>query len=156
VSGLVVVGVDGTTAAHRALVFALAEAHLRGTSLDAVTVWRQPYAQTIAVDGTLLPDPGCEAADRLEASLARVHADDWGVPVQRRVLYGQPAEMLARAALGAHLLVVGSRGRSPLTGVLLGSVAQQLLRDAPCPVTVVPSNTDRRRHGRWLRSLSGL
>ncbi|MDP9441251.1 MAG: universal stress protein, partial [Actinomycetota bacterium] len=71
-----------------------------------------------------------------------------GTLVRRHVLRGSAADALARMAEGADLLVVGSNGRGALTGVLLGSVAQQLLRDSPCPVVAVPSTP--RPVGRWI------
>ncbi len=43
---------------------------------------------------------------------------------------------------GADLIVVGSKGRSMIGGVLLGSVAYRLLHLAPCPVLVVPPETE--------------
>jgi nucleotide-binding universal stress UspA family protein len=53
---------------------------------------------------------------------------------------GPPARRLAELAerIDADLIVVGSRGHAPLTGVMLGSVTQQLLHEANRPVLAVP------------------
>jgi nucleotide-binding universal stress UspA family protein len=40
--------------------------------------------------------------------------------------------------VGADLIIAGSRGRGPLVGLILGSVALRLLQTAPCPVLIVP------------------
>ena len=145
----VVVGVDGTLPSLRALVFALAEARLRGGSVVAVIAWHEPYTgQPLAAsvaDPAVLADAAAEA---LERALDEVRADDWGIHLERRVRRGRPGEVLLRAADNAALVVVGSRGRGGLTGALLGSVAQQLVRDAACPVVVVPSASTRHRRSR--------
>lgn len=44
-------------------------------------------------------------------------------------------------SIGAEVIVVGTRGHTPLAGALLGSVAQGLLHDARCPVLAVPART---------------
>jgi nucleotide-binding universal stress UspA family protein len=52
----------------------------------------------------------------------------------------QPAQCIADVAseVGADMIVVGTRGHSPVGGVFAGSVAQRLLQIAPCPVLAVP------------------
>jgi nucleotide-binding universal stress UspA family protein len=52
----------------------------------------------------------------------------------------QPAQSIANLAteVGADMIVVGTRGHSPVGGVFAGSVAQRLLQVAPCPVLAVP------------------
>jgi nucleotide-binding universal stress UspA family protein len=57
-----------------------------------------------------------------------------------RVRFGRPAKRLVTTALAeeAQMLVVGARGRSPLTTARLGSVVRELMTLAPCPVLVVP------------------
>ena len=64
-----------------------------------------------------------------------------GVPVTTRAVQGRPARTLLDAAAGADLLVVGARGRGGFTGLRLGSVSQQCLHHAPCPVVVVTTPT---------------
>ena len=49
-----------------------------------------------------------------------------------------PARAILGRADGAWLVVVGSRGLGGFKGLLLGSVSQQIVHHAPCPVLVVP------------------
>jgi len=76
--------------------------------------------------------------------LARQHADPAGHLRRIRdsrltllVAQGDPAEVLVAAAKGADLLVVGTRGRSPFLGAVLGSVGLRCATAAACPVTLV-------------------
>ena len=61
------------------------------------------------------------------------------VPVAIEVLRGDPAERLAEAAHDADLLVVASRGRGHLRQAVLGSVSEGVIRQATCPVVVIPA-----------------
>jgi nucleotide-binding universal stress UspA family protein len=142
-----VVGVDGRLPSLRALTFALSEARLRGAVVDAVIAWHEPYTGPSLAPGVADPNVLAEAAaETLDRALADVHASDWGPSVDRHVVRGRPGDVLVQSSDEAALIVVGSRGRSGITGVLLGSVAQQLVRDASCPVVVVPSTSARRQH----------
>jgi nucleotide-binding universal stress UspA family protein len=75
-----------------------------------------------------------QVLDRAEALLA-----DTTVRVERRSLQGSPSEEILHAANGhgADLVVVGSRGLGRFRRILLGSVSERVLREAPCPVLVV-------------------
>lgn len=139
----IVVGVDGSEHAVRALRFALDEAKIRGCGLKAVSVWHIPAA---AYDGGWAPTPvdfgNLEEATRalLDQSLADAGAADSGVEVVPVVREGQAADVLVQEAADADLLVVGSRGLGGFRGLLLGSVGQQCAHHAPCPVAIVPAH----------------
>jgi nucleotide-binding universal stress UspA family protein len=54
------------------------------------------------------------------------------------VITGRPHDVLAAASADLDLLVCGSRGHGPVRSILLGSVSHSLVREAACPVLVVP------------------
>lgn len=67
-------------------------------------------------------------------SMDRWEKEQPGVTVQRQVASGSPGGALLAAAAGAQLLAVGAHGRGDLQGIALGSVAQAMLCQSPCPV----------------------
>jgi nucleotide-binding universal stress UspA family protein len=60
-----------------------------------------------------------------------------GVSVKAEIGEGSAAQLLLDAALGAGLVVVGSRGYGGITGALLGSVGHALAQHSPCPVVII-------------------
>jgi nucleotide-binding universal stress UspA family protein len=139
VSGRIVVGVDGSACADRALAFAVGEARLRDASVDAVHAWFFPaVTYTPFGPGPVVSEPDLEAAEQevLDRAVARV--DTSGVHVERRLVLGGSAPCLLDAAKGAELLVVGTRGHGGFTGLLLGSTSQHLAHHPPCPLVIVP------------------
>ncbi|WP_440107777.1 universal stress protein [Streptosporangium sp. H16] len=135
----VVVGVDGSAAGANALGFAFAEASLRGAGLRAVHAWSRP----IAGGGPFALQAAEETAEVERRLLAEALAG-WSerypdVKVTEQLEHGHPAHVLAEASAHAGLLVVGSRGRGDLTGLLLGSVSHSLLHHAACPLVVTPA-----------------
>jgi nucleotide-binding universal stress UspA family protein len=135
--GPVVVGVDGSAASESALKFAVEEALALGASLVAVHAW-----QDVAVgdgQGRLLHTDSVadEAQARLDGSLAPWRAKHPELAIEPVVVRDRPARALVRHSAGAQLVVVGSRGRGPLAGLVLGSVSQAVLHHAASPVAVV-------------------
>ena len=144
--GRIVVGVDGSEHARRTLQWAVEEARLRKWEVIAVHAHSIPTA-FVAPDPILgasppVPDPGLieqleGAADRMLAEeIDQVDSDD--VTIESRVVTGSAADALLQAAREGDLLVVGSRGLGGFKGLLLGSVSQQVVHHAPCPVVIVP------------------
>lgn len=78
------------------------------------------------------------AAERtLETAVANASTARRDVVVAQRVRRGHPGAMLLEQSKGADLLVVGSHGHGRIIGSLLGSVSQQCVHEATCPVVVV-------------------
>jgi nucleotide-binding universal stress UspA family protein len=77
------------------------------------------------------------AEQMLRETVERVRSDHPSVKVVTAVIEGPPARVLVDMSAEAYLLVVGSRGRGGFSGLLLGSVSQQCVHHAHCPVTVV-------------------
>ena len=146
----IVVGIDGSEDAAKALGWALEEARLRHASLRVVHAWSVPLVLALpSADAFGIPEPAesmeqvraaleKQADNVLEAALTRVDADD--VEIEGQIVEGKTARMLIEAASDADLLVVGSRGLGGFTGLLLGSVSQQCSHHAPCPLVIVPSH----------------
>lgn len=133
----VVVGVDGSQAGEAAVAFAVEAAALRGVPLVAVHAWRD-----IPVDPTVVPLVDWDAVESgerevLAERLAGLRTSHPDLVVHKVIVRDRPARALVDESRGAQLVVVGSRGRGGLRGLLLGSVSQQLLHHAHCPVAVV-------------------
>ena len=77
--------------------------------------------------------------DELRAELNRLRPPDSGVAVTYLILEGDPAEVIVDVARehGCDLIVMGTHGRGGLGRLVLGSVAEQVIRHAPCPVLTV-------------------
>ncbi|GAA3939464.1 universal stress protein [Amorphoplanes auranticolor] len=149
-SGSVVVAVDTSDSCGPALRFAFQVAAHRRCALFAVHAWQPPLmaagagSLAAAAAATRLVGDGLPAAAR--RSLAEAVAP-WreafpDVAVHERLLEGHPETAVAEQTHGAALVVVGSRGRAALTGLVLGSTSQALLDRADCPVAVVRQSED--------------
>lgn len=159
----VIVGIDGSEGSMRALDHAAEEARLRQAVLEVVYVHALPtsrspfahgltaevvsadvYAQMVEHDREEreeLEERHRQFGERLLSDAAARLSDDG--KVETTLLFDRrPARRLldvVRDRPDATLLVVGSRGRGELTGLLLGSVSQACVNHAPVPVTVVPT-----------------
>ena len=134
----ILVGVDGSECADRALHWAVRETRLRDAVLEIVHVAGENLLATRGVLSQVADwEQSTTASGRTVERFAQMARDE-GVSVQARVEHGRPEHVLVRLSKGVDLLVLGSSGHTPLLGMLLGSVAQHCTRHAHCPVVLVP------------------
>lgn len=137
----VVVGYDGSERGEFALSWGLADAVRRGVPLHVVQAWRleDMLRRTGLRDGVVPSVDECAAAVQadLEAAVAAARSRAGAeVAVLCHAIEGQAAQMLIDAGGSADVLVVGDRGRGGFAGLVLGSVAEQVVRHARCTVVV--------------------
>jgi len=133
----IVVGVDGSPSSMTALRWAILQAELTECAVDAVTAWRLPSRYGFAAVTDRATDFEGDASKVLADALNEVSSVEPDVIIRSSVVEGHPADVLVRAARGADMLVVGSRGHGGFTGALLGSVSHYCVHHAPCPVLVI-------------------
>jgi nucleotide-binding universal stress UspA family protein len=137
----VVLGVDGSPGAARALQFAASAAARAHAPLKVLAAWTPPE---VADDGfaviahqELVEATQQTARDRAHEAVDAVRLLAPGVVVQDLVVQQPARRALAEASRGAGLVVVGARGHGALTGLFLGSVSHAVIHSAACPVAVV-------------------
>jgi nucleotide-binding universal stress UspA family protein len=137
----IVAGVDGSAESRTALRWAVRQAELTGSDVQAVIVWHYPvmaggyaWAPVSVLESTDFREI---AAKELNEAIADVVDPASGVQVGALVKEGNPAQVLLDLAEGAELLVVGSRGHGGFAGALLGSVSQHCAHHAPCPLVII-------------------
>lgn len=113
------------------------EASLHLLHVDPPMPIMAPYGE-IPVDVRLFEEQRQAAIADLDAAGAR--ARQQGVPVETSMRGGHPAREILAVAEQTHadLLVIGTHGRGGVDHLLLGSVAEKIVRKAQCPVMVVP------------------
>jgi nucleotide-binding universal stress UspA family protein len=116
-----------------ALELATSLARERGGEVLIVHVEEPPAAYGAGEMYYGMPDP---VTDDLRKMLDQVKPTDPEIPCERRLITGDPATAIARLAAdeGVELIVMGTHGRTGLMRLLMGSVAEAVVRRAPCPV----------------------
>lgn len=142
----ILVPVDYSSHSTTALTFAAELARLHGAALDIVHVWDRP---TYITDEVLIRHGSSKKPlGELVHENAEKDMKDFltgvsfpaAVPHEARLISGDPATALLKELEGGRhdLVVVGTHGRSGLAHLMLGSVAEKLVRHAPVPVLTVP------------------
>jgi nucleotide-binding universal stress UspA family protein len=130
------VGFNGMAESFAALDEAARLAAKFGGSLRVIGVATPIPAAGVAAAAQADAEAGPDFQTQLNDVVAELPSELRAQPVFER---GDPAEkLLEDAEIGVDLLVLGSRGFGPLMRLLIGSVSSRVIRQAPCPVLVVP------------------
>ena len=135
----IVAGVDGSASSLEALRWAIRQAELTGSSVDAVIAWQPPAVSGLEWGVAMVDDTDyAELAAKTLAEAISIAVDPAGrVRVRPMVGEGNAAQVLLDASADADLLVVGSRGHGGFASALLGSVSLHCTHHAHCPVVVI-------------------
>ena len=131
----ILVPTDFSQASEEALRWATSLARDSGAMLLITHVEEPPMAY--AGELPLVPDE--ETRDELKRMLLEVVPPDSGVAYEHKMLVGEPAAAIVELAENenADLIVMGTHGRKGITRLLMGSVAEAIVRRAKCPVLTV-------------------
>jgi nucleotide-binding universal stress UspA family protein len=127
---------DFSERSSTAFQLACALAHDYGARLVVLHVAQPPM---IAYGEVVMPPPSLDYRKVAEDQLRQLQAPWAGLRLEHRLEEGDPAATILRVAqeTGSDLVVLGTHGRTGLGRLLMGSVAEQVVRRAPCAVLTV-------------------
>ncbi|MCB0167774.1 MAG: universal stress protein [Anaerolineae bacterium] len=134
----IIVAIDGSDHSHKALDYAKGLAEQYGATLRLVHAFPHT-SDLLGYDDYELLVARRESAGQTLLDQARRQLGEASFPVKEELLEEPAAEAILTVAGIRHadLIVMGTRGRSSLEGLLLGSVSQKVVHHAECPVMVV-------------------
>jgi len=134
----ILIATDGSDRNKAAVEEALRIGRACGSAVVAAYVMDLSAFESASAD-VVIRDTWTVIQREADATLARVREIAEGVNLETVVLEGKPAPEIVRYAAdnGIDLIVIGTQGKRGLERLLLGSVAEQVIRSAPCKVLVV-------------------
>lgn len=145
----IVIGIDGSAGANRALQWAINQARRTGAEIVAAHIAQPLASQVVASYGFVAPIAIPDWLDEVRG----LFEQEWCLPLRRagipfRAIFeeGNPGPGLIEIAEreGAGLIVTGTRGLGAFREVILGSVSHYLVQHADVPVVVVPPDRKAR------------
>lgn len=149
----ILVPTDFSATADAALEYAFGLAERFGASIQLLHVLDDPFVfEGMSAEAYITEAPVLRTAmleDARQRLRHRAAPREGGVPVETEVLFGHGARTMAEYAAerGIDLIVMGTHGRTGFAHLMVGSVAERLVRTAPCPVLTV-----RHPHAKRQRS----
>jgi len=134
----ILVATDGSDRTHNAVLEALRIGGATGAAVHAAYVIDAGSIES-AVSGGVAPDAWALLQSEAATALAQVKSKGVGVDVETVILEGKPADEIMNYAKEQNidLIVVGTQGKKGIERLLLGSVAETIIRSATCRVLVV-------------------
>jgi nucleotide-binding universal stress UspA family protein len=136
----VLIATDGSEYTKEAVSTGLHLAKILGAEVTALYVIDQTSFVSFPIDSSivsvysLLENEGKRAVEEV-----KTEGEGMGVKVSTVVAEGSPTRKIVETAAEFDLVVIGTLGRSALSKLFMGSVAERVTRYAPCPVLVVRS-----------------
>jgi nucleotide-binding universal stress UspA family protein len=136
----ILIATDGSEYTREAVTYGLKLAKVLGAEVTALYVVDQTSFVSFPMDSSvvsvysLLENEGKKAVDEVVAEGGAL-----GVKVTPIVVEGSPTRKIVETAHDMDLVVMGTLGRSAISKLFMGSVAERVTRYAPCPVLVVRS-----------------
>lgn len=136
----ITVGYDGSAASKHAVRWASVEAATRGSTLRIVSCYSvpvvaSPWIPSIPIDLEAIEQ---SARDDVRAQVDELLGRYPDLAVETAVVLGQPGDTLVGLGPSSSMIVVGASGAGAARTAVLGSVAHDVARTAPCPVVLVP------------------
>ena len=140
----ILIPVDFSATSNEAFAYAQTLARRFDASLHLVHAFEDPFTTAAFAGGLDTPLP-VDLRDKMLHDIERRLAE-WLPPLEKArfggtttVVYGQTTKAIVEYSrtLGADLIVMGTHGRGGMAHLLLGSVAERVVREAPCPVLTV-------------------
>ncbi len=138
----IIVGVDGSAHSRKALEYAAKEAVAHHTGLTVLTVHqavRDVYGGVSTYPGDSEQTDKVRQAAQAETDEVLAGLAERPESVTVKAVHGLPADEIVKAAEGADMVVMGSRGNGGFSRLVLGSVATQVSHHADCPVLIIPA-----------------
>ncbi|GAB2794467.1 universal stress protein [Amycolatopsis magusensis] len=155
-SGEILVGVDGSAVSGAALRWAVDEGARSGRDVRALHAWtHDPLHGPQTSPPVSVHDARVAQRQGLEKLVHALVGSDLAATIRFEVARDTPANALVRASHSAAMLVLGSHGYGKLLQLMLGSVSSQCVREAACPVVIIPARTVPEDDGDHTEALAG-
>ncbi|WP_433788607.1 universal stress protein [Actinoplanes sp. CA-252034] len=139
---------DGSDSSRRALEWAAGHAAGPDTAVRAVMAWVWDGVEAEVVYATPPAEERRQAGEVLDRQIKDVIARHGSSrPIAAEIVEGTPVDVLIADAENADLLVLGGHGHNRLRHAVLGSVSEECIRKAACPVVVIPAGTGKAERG---------
>ncbi|MBG6055765.1 nucleotide-binding universal stress UspA family protein [Salinibacterium sp. CAN_S4] len=139
-TGRIVAGWTDDETSDRALDFAAREAVRRKVGLTIVHAWSAPPSGSLvpSTPPSIVQDLATAHRGLLAEAVDRITREFPELQVSHSLSSGSASAAIIRAAAGASLVVIGSRGRGVIASLILGSVSHDVLMTMPTVVAVIP------------------